>query len=179
MYFQIVRNNSPFWSRNSGLTHSWDSVARVAQKASRTHMVLPAPKIYMELLFLFNTFCWFTTINNFPVFWSLWNTKSPLLLGENPVCNSLPPAHGCGTGKSLHRRGTDTDHLTELPSSLLLLVWLPSARIGCDGKKGKPILQTPQCKMMMREETPETEEMGKDSSICTSCQIGKYDWENK
>lgn len=178
MYFQIVGNISPFWNRNSGLTHSWDSVASTVQKATRTHTVLPASKIYMELLFLFNTSCWFTTTNHSAVFWSLWNTKSLLLLpGENPVCSSLPPAHGCSMGQSPHRRGIDTEHQAELPSSPLLLVWLPSACTSYDSKKGKPILQTPQCKMMMREET--SEEMGKNSSTCTSWQIDKYHWENK
>lgn len=101
-----------------------------------------------------------------------------LPLEENPVCSSVPPAHGCSMGL-LQRRGTNPEHQAELPSSPFPLAWLQSARTGCDDEEGKPLPQKARCKPMMREETPETEEMGKDSSTRTSWQIGWYNWENK
>lgn len=59
------------------------------------------------------------------------------------------------------------------------LVGLQSALRDCYEEKGKPLPQMPQCKMVVGEETPETEEIGKDSATCTNWQIGKHNWENK
>lgn len=93
------------------------------------------------------------------------------------------PFHlNCGSsmGQSLYRRGTNTKHQAELPSFLPIpLVGLQSALRDFDEEKGKPLPQMPQCKMMVGEEIPETEEIGKDSATCTNWQIGKHNWENK
>lgn len=50
-----------------------------------------------------------------------------------------------------------------LPSSPFPLAGLQSALMDCDEEKGKPLPQMPKCKMMVEEETTETEEVGKDN----------------
>lgn len=76
-------------------------------------------------------------------------------------------------------RPTPNTRQSCLPSSPFPPAGLQSALMDCDEEKAKPLPQMLQCKMMVREETPETEEIGKDSATCTSWQIGKHNWENK